>query len=73
MKSKHHKAIQNYIWNRKGKAFKFSDFKKKLHGRTDYGGRRYKLFLKDKYVLKEFKKKGLVYLQKIPKSKKEDQ
>ena len=73
MKSKHHQQIQEFIWNRKGKPFRFSEFKKKLHGRTDFGGRRYKIWLKQKYGLREFKKDGRVWLQKIPKKQNQEQ
>lgn len=72
MKSKHHEEIQNHIWNRKGKPFRFSEFKAKIHGYNDFGGRKYKNWLKEKYGLKEFKKEGRVWLQKIPKKKKQE-
>lgn len=67
MKCKHHEEIQNFLWNRKGKPFLFSEMKKKIHGRTDFGGNRYKKWIIAKYNLKEFKKDGRVWLQKIPK------
>lgn len=69
-KSKHHKEIQNYIWNKKGKAFEFHDFKVKIHKYGWYGGAKYKRWLKETYGLKEFKKDGRVWLQKIPNKKK---
>lgn len=69
MKSKtiHHEEIQNYIWNRKGNPFSFAEMKKKIHGYTWFGGAKYKKWIKAKYGLKEFKEKGKVMLQKIPK------
>jgi len=67
MKSKHHQQIQEFIWNRKGKAFEFAELKRKIAGYTNFGGSKYKRFLKAKYNLREFKEKGKVMLQKIPK------
>ena len=67
MKNKHHKAISEFIWNRKGKPFSFADLKKKIHHYGNFGGSKYKKWLKQKYHLKEFKEKGRVMLQRIPK------
>lgn len=67
-----HKLVQEYIWNRKGNAFHFSEFKKKIHGYTWYGGAKYKRWLKAKYGLQEFKEKGRVFLQKIPKEERSE-
>lgn len=66
-KTKHHEEIQNHIWNRKGKPFSFAEMKKKIHGATWYGGAKYKRWIKAKYGLREFKEKGKVMLQRIPK------
>ena len=71
-KTKHHDEIQNYIWNRKGKPFEFSEMKKKIHGYTWFGGAKYKRWIKARYNLKEFKEKGRVMLQKIPKEDKDN-
>ena len=68
-KSIHHKAIQNFIWNKRGKPFEFHKFKVKIHKYGWYGGNRYKKWLKKTYGLSEFKKGRLVYLQKIPNKK----
>lgn len=69
MKSKpiHHKEIQCYIWNRKNKPFLFSEMKKKIHGRTDFGGAKYFRWITAKYGLKHFKKDGKIWLQKVSK------
>ena len=67
MKSKHHKQIQEFIWNRKGKPFEFCKLKLAVHGYTAYGGKKYLVWLKQKYGLEEFKEEGRVMLQKIPK------
>jgi len=70
MKGKNHEKIKTYIKGKKGKPFLFAEFKKKIHGYTWYGGNKYKLLIKEKYGLKEFKKEGRLYLQKIPKNNK---
>jgi len=67
MKSKHHQQIQEFLWNRKGKAFEFAEFKKKIHGYTEYGGKKYLVWLKKSYNLREFKEGNRTMLQKIPK------
>jgi len=67
MKNKHHRQIQNFIWNRKGKPFEFNKFKIEIHGYGHYGGAKYKKWLKETYGLKELKKEGRVWLQKIKK------
>ena len=67
MKNKHHKQIQEFIWNRKGHAFEFAKFKKKIFGYTAYGGKKYLVWLKQKYNLREFKEGNRTMLQKIPK------
>jgi hypothetical protein len=67
MKNKHHKEIQEFIWNRKNKPFEFSELKKQIHKYTNFGGSRYKKWIKAKYGLREFKENGRVMLQKIPK------
>ena len=69
MKSKtiHHEEIQNYMWNRKGKAFSFCEMKKKIHGYSWFGGAKYKRWIKAKYGLREFKEGRTVMLQRIPK------
>lgn len=72
MKFKHHKEIQEFIWNRKGKPFEFSEMKKKIHGYTWFGGTKYKRWIKAKYGLNEFKENGKVMLQKIPKDNEEN-
>ena len=70
MKSKHHKAISQYIWNRKNKLFRFSDLKKKVFGYNEYGGKKFFVWLCNRYNLRSFKKDGRVFLQKIPKKQK---
>jgi len=67
MKSKYHKQIQEFLWNRKGGAFEFSEFKKKIVGYTAYGGKKYLVWLKKTYNLREFKEGHRTMLQKIPK------
>lgn len=67
MKNKHHQQIQEFIWNRKGKAFEFCEFKKKIHGYSCYGGKKYLIWLMQKYGLRKFKEGNRVMLQKIPK------
>ena len=71
MKNKtiHHEKIQNFIWNRKGRAFSFGEMKKKIHHYSNFGGSRYKRWIKAKYGLREFKEGRIVMLQKIPKKK----
>jgi hypothetical protein len=77
MKSKteslHHKKIQSYIWNRKNKAFSFGEMKKKIHHYSNFGGSKYKRWIKAKYNLREFKKEGKIMLQKIPKKEKQQE
>ena len=73
MKSKHHKAISEFIWNRKNKPFLFAELKKKIHKYSEFGGKKYLTWIKANYGLKSFKKDGRVWLQKIPKQKKESQ
>jgi hypothetical protein len=73
MKSKHHKAIQQFLWNRKNKPFLFAELKKKVYGYTEYGGRKYLRWIKANYDLKSFKKDSRIWLQKIQKRKKESE
>jgi len=44
----------------------------KIHGYGWYGGAKYKKWLKETYGLKEFKKDGRVWLQKIRKEVKQN-
>ncbi len=69
MKSKHHKQIQEFIWNRKGRAFEFAELKKKIFGYTAYGGKKFLVWLKKSYGLRGFKEGNRTMLQKIPKEK----
>ena len=68
-----HKKVQQFIWNRKNKPFLFAEFKKKIHGYTFYGGKKYFIHIQKKYGLKSFKKEGRVWLQKLPTKKKQEQ
>ncbi|MDP3027691.1 MAG: hypothetical protein Q8N63_08350 [Nanoarchaeota archaeon] len=67
MQSKYHKQIQEFIWNRKGNSFEFCKLKLAVVGYTAYGGKKWLVWLKRTYNLKEFKEDGRVMLQKIPK------
>jgi len=67
MKSKHHQQIQEFIWNRKGNPFEFCKLKLAVVGYTAYGGKKFLVWLKRTYNLKEFKENGRVMLQRIPK------
>lgn len=67
MQSKYHKQIQEFLWNRKGKAFEFAEFKKKIFGYTEYGGHKFLVWLTKTYHLREFKVGNRTMLQKIPK------
>lgn len=73
MKSIHHKEIQEFIWNRKGKPFGFALMKKKIHGYSWFGGGKYKEWIKSHYGLREIKQGGKVMLQKIPRQEKQQE
>ena len=67
MKSKHHNQIQEFIWNRKGKPFEFCKLKLAVVGYTAYGGKKFLVWLKKTYGLREFKEDNRIMLQRIPK------
>jgi len=71
-KGKNHDKIQKFLWNRKGNRFEFHKFKIEIHKYGWYGGAKYKKWLKGKYGLQEFKEKGRIFLQKIPKEERSE-
>lgn len=58
------KKLRRYIQRKKGESFSFGDMKKTLFGYTWYGGRAFKLRIKQVFNLKEFKEGRKVMLQK---------